>query len=244
MARCQPGSNPISNRTRSVTMSRRMGSDSERSRLTGNPFVSGCVHALKTPALPFPSRSQQKTLPLGTGGLWNGSQVNARTLCADDVCRLKAFGALEQVKLHGLTLVERAVAVLLDRGEVHEYIFHRGALDKSIPFRPVEPLHCTFLSHGKDSFHQSLGIVLRLSRSSPRSFEVLSKTPVELAVTFTNVRTRCGRITPKKGKDSSVPHRGMHPPAGTFGARQFGAFPPHPTNVNDYWSHHRTTSRY
>ena len=74
-------------------------------------------------------------------------------LSPDDVCRLKAFGALQQIKLHGLTFIERAVAVLLDGGEVHEYIFSRGALDESISFRPVEPLHCTFLSHGKYSFH-------------------------------------------------------------------------------------------
>jgi len=76
-----------------------------------------------------------------------------RSLCADLLCanyvgRLEAFGALEQVKLHGLTLVERAVAVLLDGGEVHEYIFPRGALDEAIALRPVEPLDCTFLSHG------------------------------------------------------------------------------------------------
>ena len=76
-----------------------------------------------------------------------------RGLCAYDVCRLKAFGALEQIKLHGLTLVERAVTILLYRGEVHENIFTRGALDKSISLRPVEPLYCTFLSHGKNSFN-------------------------------------------------------------------------------------------
>ena len=73
-----------------------------------------------------------------------------RRLCgADDVRCLEALGAFQQVKLHGLTLIERAVAVLLDGGEVHEYIFPRGALDKSIALRPVEPLDCTFLSHGK-----------------------------------------------------------------------------------------------
>jgi len=76
-----------------------------------------------------------------------------RRLGADDVGCLKAFGALEQVELHGLTLIERAVPVLLDRREVHEHIFPRGALDESISLRPVEPLHCTFLSHGKNSFH-------------------------------------------------------------------------------------------
>ena len=71
-----------------------------------------------------------------------------RGLCADDVCRLKAFGPLEQVKLYGLALIQGAVAVFLDGGEVHEYIFSRGALDESISLRPIEPLHCTFLSHG------------------------------------------------------------------------------------------------
>ena len=46
-----------------------------------------------------------------------------RDLCADDVRRLEAFRALEQIKLDCLTFVQSAVAVLLNRGEVHEYIF-------------------------------------------------------------------------------------------------------------------------
>lgn len=46
-----------------------------------------------------------------------------RDLCADDVRRLEAFRPLEQVKLDCLTLIQSAVAILLDRGEVHEYIF-------------------------------------------------------------------------------------------------------------------------
>lgn len=71
-----------------------------------------------------------------------------RFLCPDDVSCLKALGPFEQVELHGLTFVQRAITVLLDRGEVHEHIFPRGALDKPVSLRPVEPLHCTFLSHG------------------------------------------------------------------------------------------------
>ena len=93
--------------------------------------------------------AQQKALPLGDGRVTE----TVRVLGADDVRRLKSFGALQQIKLHGLTFVERAVAVLLDGGEVHEYIFSRGTLDKSISLRPVKPLHCTFLSHGRNSFH-------------------------------------------------------------------------------------------
>ena len=71
-----------------------------------------------------------------------------RGLCADDVRRLKSLGTFQQVKLDSLTLVQGPVAVLLDGGEVHKHIFPRGALDESISLRPVEPLHCTFLSHG------------------------------------------------------------------------------------------------
>ena len=70
-------------------------------------------------------------------------------LGADYVARLKAFGAFEQIELHGLTLVERAVAVLLNRGEMYKDILARGALDKAISLRPIEPLHCSFLSHRK-----------------------------------------------------------------------------------------------
>jgi hypothetical protein len=98
-----------------------------------------------------------------------------RSLCRpDDVRRLKAFGALQQIKLHGLTLIERAVAVLLDRGEVHEHIFPRGALDESISFRPVKPLDCTFLSHGNYSFHNreelfsGIPMLLRSNEAPPQ----------------------------------------------------------------------------
>jgi hypothetical protein len=148
-----------------------------------------------------------------------------RRLCADDVCRLEALGALQQVKLHGLTLVERAVAVLLDCGEVHEHIFPRGALDESIPFRPVEPLHCTFLSHGKNSFHQSLRIILQLSRSSPRSIEAPLR---EAGRTFGCVYD-VQKKYPKKGKDSSalvavfLPLRELSEPD------NLARIPPHPT---------------
>jgi len=64
-------------------------------------------------------------------------------LGANDVTRLKAFGAFEQIELNGLTLVERAVAVLLNRGEKNEGVFPRGALDETVSLRPVEPLYCS-----------------------------------------------------------------------------------------------------
>src|SRR4051794_34146751 len=90
-----------------------------------------------------------------------------RRLRADYVCCLKALGALEQVKLDGLAFVERTISVLLDRGEVNENILSCGALDKSISFRPVKPLHCTFLSHGNNSFHQSRRMILQIPGLRP-----------------------------------------------------------------------------
>src|ERR1700677_5137858 len=109
----------------------------------------------------------KKTLPLGARGLLNG--LFSR-LGAQDVCRLKAFGALELIKLHGLSFVERAVAVLLDCGEVHEHILSRGALDEPISFRPVEPLDCSLLSHGKTPFLlRAMNLFSRLPTERPRT---------------------------------------------------------------------------
>src|SRR5229473_1514599 len=81
-----------------------------------------------------------------------GRQYVTSGLGADYVAGLKAFGAFEQIELYGLTLIERAVAVLLDCGEVYENVFPSGALDESISLRPVEPLYCSLLSHRKTPF--------------------------------------------------------------------------------------------
>ncbi len=75
------------------------------------------------------------------------------------VARLEAFGAFEQIELDGLAFVQRAVAVLLDGREMHEYILAGGALDETVSLRPVEPLHSTLLSHKETPF-ASLRIIL------------------------------------------------------------------------------------
>src|ERR1700733_9684258 len=67
------------------------------------------------------------------------------------IARLESFGAFEQIELDRLSFVQRAVAVLLNGGEVHEHVLTRGALDEPVTLRPVEPLHSTLLSH-KNSF--------------------------------------------------------------------------------------------
>ncbi len=68
-------------------------------------------------------------------------------LHADYVTRLEAFGALQQIEFHRFALIESAVTVLLDCGEMDEDILPRGALDKTVALRPIEPLYCTLLSH-------------------------------------------------------------------------------------------------
>ena len=49
-------------------------------------------------------------------------------------------------ELDRIAFVQRLVSVLLDRGEVHEYILTSGTLDKPVSLRSVEPLdHAIFL---------------------------------------------------------------------------------------------------
>ena len=71
---------------------------------------------------------------------------------ANDVRRLEAFGAFEQVKLHGFAFVERAVSILLDRREMDEHVLAGGALDKAVPLCSVKPLHSSLLSHRETPF--------------------------------------------------------------------------------------------
>jgi hypothetical protein len=68
---------------------------------------------------------------------------------ANDVTRLEPLGALQQIELHGFALVQRAIAILLDGGEMNEDILTSGPLDKTVSFSPVEPLYCTLLSHNE-----------------------------------------------------------------------------------------------
>src|SRR5436309_14452607 len=66
---------------------------------------------------------------------------------AHDVACLKSFRTFEQVELHALAVIQGAIAVLLDGGEMHEDVFAGGPLDEAKPFGSVEPLHCSLLSH-------------------------------------------------------------------------------------------------
>ena len=68
---------------------------------------------------------------------------------AADVGRLVALRTLHQVKLDGFALIQRTIAIFLDRGKVHEYVFSSGPLDKAVAFRSVKPLDCSLLSHSE-----------------------------------------------------------------------------------------------
>jgi hypothetical protein len=63
-----------------------------------------------------------------------------------DVLSLKALGPLLDLELHKLAFVQRLVSIHLNRGEVHEDVVSRLALDKSKSLRCVKPLHHTLFS--------------------------------------------------------------------------------------------------
>src|SRR4051794_34857222 len=60
---------------------------------------------------------------------------------------LPTLRALGDVKLHGLALLERFVARLLNGAVVDEDVLPRGALDEAIPFGVVKPFHRPLLFH-------------------------------------------------------------------------------------------------
>jgi len=64
-----------------------------------------------------------------------------------NVGSLQTLGAADHLKLNGLTLVERAIAVRLNRGEMDENVLASLALDETIALAGIEPLHCTLFFH-------------------------------------------------------------------------------------------------
>src|SRR5262249_51391792 len=56
---------------------------------------------------------------------------------------LPAFGAFDDVELHGLTFFQASEPVCLDCGKVNKHILSVLPADKAIPFRVIEPLNCS-----------------------------------------------------------------------------------------------------
>ncbi len=66
---------------------------------------------------------------------------------------LQALGAADDFELDRLAVVQRLVAIRLDRGEMYEYIFPGLALDEAKAFAGVKPLDCSlFFAHFIYSF--------------------------------------------------------------------------------------------
>jgi len=79
------------------------------------------------------------------GGTRPGKLREAGLDCGD-VLGLETLGTLADFKFDQLPFVQGLVAVHLDRGEVHENIFTRLALNESVPFGSVKPLDDTLFS--------------------------------------------------------------------------------------------------
>src|SRR5712692_1244708 len=64
-----------------------------------------------------------------------------------NVLSLEALRAFLHFKFHCLAFVERFISFHRDRGEMHENIFSRLALDESEALRSIKPLHCSLFLH-------------------------------------------------------------------------------------------------
>jgi hypothetical protein len=65
------------------------------------------------------AKTRKKTL----SALCQEGAIQQGALDADYVRSLVTLGAFQQVELDGFALVQSAIAVLLDGGKMHEYIF-------------------------------------------------------------------------------------------------------------------------
>ena len=92
--------------------------------------------------------SLQQACGLGVAKEWARLFHPARVspdfqLEADDVGSLRALGAFADFKLDCLAIGKVAVSLSLDRGEMHEDIGARLALNESETFAGVKPLYCS-----------------------------------------------------------------------------------------------------
>src|SRR6267143_5850756 len=69
------------------------------------------------------------------------------SLRVSDVLGLQTLGAALYLELYFASLLQRLVAVHLDRREGDKYVFAIGPLDEPIALGGVEPFHSTFFSH-------------------------------------------------------------------------------------------------
>src|SRR5690349_35463 len=72
-------------------------------------------------------------------------------LSSSHVGRLQSLRPTRHFELDPRTLLEAAVALRLDRREVHENVFSILPLDEAISLGCIKPLHCTFFFHSISS---------------------------------------------------------------------------------------------
>jgi hypothetical protein len=77
------------------------------------------------------------------------------------VLGLQALRALLDLELNLRTFIQATVPVGLDGREMHKHVVATGALDKSIAFGGIKPLHNTFFFHYKLSYN-----IVRYSKKS------------------------------------------------------------------------------
>jgi hypothetical protein len=51
------------------------------------------------------------------------------------------------LKIYRISLIQGFETALLNRREMHKYVFASGALDEPVPFGAIEPFHYTTFSH-------------------------------------------------------------------------------------------------
>jgi hypothetical protein len=64
-----------------------------------------------------------------------------------NVGSLQALGAADNLEFNGLTLIERAITVRLNSGEMDENVLAALALDETKTLAGVKPLHCSLFFH-------------------------------------------------------------------------------------------------
>jgi hypothetical protein len=64
-----------------------------------------------------------------------------------NVGSLQALGAADNLEFNGLPLIQRAIAVRLNRGKMDENVLSALALDESKALTGIKPLHCTLFFH-------------------------------------------------------------------------------------------------
>ena len=77
---------------------------------------------------------------------------------------LQALGATHDLELNGLALIERAIAVGLNRREMDENVLAALALDESKALAGVKPLHCSLFFHRCVSFKDKSYLMLFFRR--------------------------------------------------------------------------------